>query len=69
MFQNHFQDFLQKPKMNDDTHGVKKEDKIEDKKPISTWQCPLCPMIYKRRFHFDKHIQASHNLKPEEGIK
>ena len=52
--------------MSDDSDCDKK-DKIEDQKPISTWQCPLCPMIYKRRFHFDKHIQASHNLQPEEG--
>ena len=68
MFQNNFQDFLQKPKMNEDS-DCDKSDKNVDKKPVSTWQCPLCPMIYKRRFHFDKHIQASHNLQPEEGIK
>ena len=67
MFQNYFQNFLQKPKMNDDS-DCDTTDKIEDQKHISTWQCPLCPMIYKRRFHFDKHIQASHNLQPEEGI-
>ena len=33
---------------------------------MSCWTCPLCPMLYKRRYHFDKHIKASHNLHPEE---
>ena len=34
---------------------------------LSCWTCPLCPMIYKRRYHFDKHIQTSHKLQPDEG--
>ena len=33
---------------------------------VTCWQCPLCPMIYKRRYHFDHHIQSSHQLLPEE---
>jgi len=33
---------------------------------ISCWQCPLCPMVYKRRYHFDHHIQSVHQLLPEE---
>ena len=47
----------------DDKSDVKKENMI------SCWQCPLCPMVYKRRFHFDKHVEAIHNLQPDEGAE
>jgi len=40
-------------------------DKI-DQKMVSCWSCPLCPMIYKRRNHFDKHILSAHQLEPSE---
>ena len=36
---------------------------------VSCWSCPLCPMIYKRRNHFDKHIISAHQLEPSEGKK
>ena len=48
------------------------DDQNSSKKPknsiIKCWTCPLCSMIYKRRFHFDKHLKAIHNVEPEEGI-
>ena len=39
----------------------------DDNKTITCWNCPLCPMIYKRRNHFDKHIISAHQLEPSEG--
>ena len=39
----------------------------DDTKTVICWSCPLCPMIYKRRNHFDKHIKQAHQLEPSEG--
>ena len=40
---------------------------MTDKSEItSCWSCPLCPMIYKRRHHFDRHIISAHQLEPKE---
>ena len=39
----------------------------DDNKTITCWNCPLCPMIYKRRNHFDKHIKQAHQLEASEG--
>ena len=39
----------------------------DDNKMVVCWSCPLCPMIYKRRNHFDKHIISAHQLEPSEG--
>ena len=39
----------------------------DDNKTVTCWSCPLCPMIYKRRNHFDKHIKQAHQLEPSEG--
>ena len=33
---------------------------------ITCWLCPLCNMLYKRRYHFDHHLQSVHQLLPEE---
>ena len=33
---------------------------------VDCWLCPLCPMVYKRRYHFDHHLTSSHQLHPEE---
>jgi len=35
-------------------------------KMVSCWTCPLCPLIYKRRFNFDQHLTKVHQLQPEE---
>eukprot|EP00092_Neocalanus_flemingeri_P018664 GFUD01020212.1.p1 GENE.GFUD01020212.1~~GFUD01020212.1.p1 ORF type:complete len:727 (+),score=163.86 GFUD01020212.1:69-2249(+) len=63
---------------NSDTTAIKQEldmDKYSST-PLSTynigcpmvdcWQCPLCPMVYKRRYHFDHHLTRNHQLQPEE---
>ena len=36
---------------------------------IGVWNCPLCPMIYKRTNHFERHLSSSHNLDPSGGSK
>ena len=33
---------------------------------VDCWQCPLCPMVYKRRYHFDHHLTSTHQLQAEE---
>jgi len=33
---------------------------------VDCWLCPLCPMVYKRRYHFDHHIESAHQLRPDE---
>lgn len=33
---------------------------------VDCWLCPLCPMVYKRRYHFNHHITNAHQLLPDE---
>ena len=33
---------------------------------MSCWTCPLCPLIFKRRYNFDQHPTSSHQLQPGE---
>ena len=35
-------------------------------KMMSCWTCPLCPLIFKRRYNFDQHPTSSHQLQPGE---
>jgi len=58
------------PMEEDQNSSNNDHDNSHDSNPVGSvvtcWQCPLCPMIYKRRYHFDYHIQNSHQLLPDE---
>jgi len=58
------------PMEEDQNSSNNDHDNSHDSNPVGSvvtcWQCPLCPMVYKRRYHFDYHIQNSHQLLPDE---
>ena len=49
-----------------DLNTITDNSKNAKTKMVSCWTCPLCPLIYKRRFNFDQHLTKVHQLQPEE---